>query len=72
MNAESKHELNERYNALCSHLDEVSEMTRLRVKDLRDPAEQDDLQAIRAWVKVNQDVIYTSSVVSFLFGLFQR
>uniref|UniRef100_A0A0N5AZ37 Catenin alpha n=1 Tax=Syphacia muris TaxID=451379 RepID=A0A0N5AZ37_9BILA len=63
--AESKHELSDRYSALCSHLDEISELTKRRLDDLRDPASQDDLQAIRAWLKMNQDMLYTSSVVAF-------
>uniref|UniRef100_F1KVE0 Protein humpback-1 n=1 Tax=Ascaris suum TaxID=6253 RepID=F1KVE0_ASCSU len=59
--ADSKQELSERFGALRSQLEELNETTRRRVHDLRDPAEQDDLQAARAWLKVNTAIMCTSS-----------
>ncbi|MFH4980926.1 hypothetical protein AB6A40_007635 [Gnathostoma spinigerum] len=61
-NAESKQELVERYAALKRQLDELDESTRRRLDDLRDPAEQDDLQAARAWLKVNTIIMGTASL----------
>ncbi|VDK67667.1 unnamed protein product [Anisakis simplex] len=60
--AESKQELAERYSALKAELEELNETTRRRVSNLRELSEQDDLQAARAWLKVNSTLMYTSSI----------
>ncbi|MCP9257928.1 Alpha-catenin-like protein hmp-1 [Dirofilaria immitis] len=59
--AESKQELSELFASLKSCLEQLDENIRRRILELRNPAEQDDLQAARAWLKLNSIVMYTSS-----------
>lgn len=63
MTAESKQELTELFNALNACLAELDVATQCRLVDLKDPAEQDDLQAARAWLKVNSIIMCTASTV---------
>lgn len=59
--AESKQELSELFESLNSCLEQLDESVRRRILELRNPAEQDDLQAARAWLKLNSIIMYTSS-----------
>uniref|UniRef100_A0A183EFA1 Vinculin n=1 Tax=Gongylonema pulchrum TaxID=637853 RepID=A0A183EFA1_9BILA len=59
--AESKQELCELFGSLQSCLEQVDESIRRRILELRDPAEQDDLQAARAWLKLNTNIMCTAS-----------
>lgn len=61
--AESKQELSELFESLNSCLEQLDESVRRRIVELRNPAEQDDLQAARAWLKLNSIIMYTSSTV---------
>lgn len=64
--AESKQELSELFESLRACLEQVDENVRRRILELLDPAEQDDLQAARAWLKLNSIIMCTSSTVTFL------
>lgn len=59
--AESKQELSELFESLRACLEQVDENVRRRILELRDPAEKDDLQAARAWLKLNSIIMCTSS-----------
>lgn len=64
VSAESKQELSELYGLLQPNLKELDELTRRRMIDLRDPSEQDDLQAARAWLKISTNIMCSASTVS--------
>ncbi|VDN04317.1 unnamed protein product [Thelazia callipaeda] len=59
--AESKQEMAELFESLNACLEQVDESVRRRILDLRNPAEQDDLQAARAWLMMNSVILFTSS-----------
>uniref|UniRef100_A0A1I7VC96 Vinculin n=1 Tax=Loa loa TaxID=7209 RepID=A0A1I7VC96_LOALO len=59
--AESKQELSELFESLNSCMEQLDGNIKRRILELRNPAEQDDLQAARAWLKLNNMIMYTSS-----------
>uniref|UniRef100_A0A914V136 Uncharacterized protein n=1 Tax=Plectus sambesii TaxID=2011161 RepID=A0A914V136_9BILA len=59
--AASNQELTERFGAMRAEMDYLSEETRKRLNDLRNPGERDDLQAARALLKTNSPIMYTAS-----------
>lgn len=61
--AESKQELSELFESLNSCLEQLDENVKRRILELRNPPEQDDLQAARAWLKLNTVIMHTSSTV---------
>lgn len=61
--AETNQELLEKFTNLHTELSELTEMTRKRLKDLRDPAQQDDLQAALALLKITTPIMIASSKV---------
>lgn len=61
--AASNQELTERFGAMRAEMDYLSEETRKRLNDLRNPGERDDLQAARALLKTNSPIMYTASKV---------
>nr|CAD2199596.1 unnamed protein product [Meloidogyne enterolobii] len=60
-NAQSKSELLKTSQNLDMELHELMEMTRRRVRDLRDSAAQDDLQAAIAMLKITTPIMIASS-----------
>ena len=64
-NAQSKSELLKTSQSLDMELHELMEMTRRRVRDLRDSAAQDDLQAAIAMLKITTPIMIASSKVIF-------
>lgn len=61
--ADSKQELSDVFESYNTSLGWLDASVKQRILELRDPAEQDDLQAARAWLKLNSMIMYTSSMV---------